>query len=177
MPDHMKLRTLSAFAAATLALSLSACATRDLNTDAADLKTALAGEPVDVTLQSGSLKLTSTADYLYPSGGWELRPGVPLLSKMVPTLSKLQRTNIMVAGYTDNTPIGPQLKSMGVTDNVQLSLNRAKAVVTFLQSQGVKPSLLSAQGFGDANPIASNATAEGRAKNRRVEITLTGDGS
>jgi chemotaxis protein MotB len=173
----MKLRISSAVAAATFALSLSACATMNLNTDAADLRTALAGEPVDVILQSGSLKLTSTADYLYPSGGWELRPGAPLLSKMVPTFVKLQHTNIVVAGYTDNTPIGAQLKSMGVTDNVQLSQNRANAVVTFFQSQGVKPNLLSAQGFGDANPVASNDTPEGKAKNRRVEITLTGDGS
>jgi len=53
----------------------------------------------------------------------------------------------------------------------------ADAVVTYFRSRGVNPNLLSAQGFGDANPIASNDTPEGRAKNRRVEITLIGDGT
>jgi outer membrane protein OmpA-like peptidoglycan-associated protein len=46
----------------------------------------------------------------------------------------------------------------------------------YMISQGVKPNLVSAQGFGDANPIASNATPEGRAQNRRVEITLANAG-
>ena len=44
----------------------------------------------------------------------------------------------------------------------------------FLVSQGVKPDLLSAQGFGEASPVASNATAQGRAKNRRVELSIAG---
>jgi chemotaxis protein MotB len=44
-------------------------------------------------------------------------------------------------------------------------------------SQGVKPNLVTAQGFGDANPVASNDTAAGRAQNRRVELTLAGSGN
>ena len=66
---------------------------------------------------------------------------------------------------------------MGVANNKELSYNRAVAAVDFLASQGVKRSLLSAQGFGEANPVASNDTPEGKAKNRRIEITLRGDGS
>jgi len=69
------------------------------------------------------------------------------------------------------------LKQMGVTSNKELSYQRAVAVVDFLASQGVKRNLLSAQGFGDADPVASNDTPEGKAKNRRVEITLRGNGS
>ena len=46
----------------------------------------------------------------------------------------------------------------------------------YMISQGVKPSLISAQGFGDADPIASNDTVEGRAQNRRVELTLASTG-
>jgi hypothetical protein len=89
----------SVLAAVTLALALSACAAMmgsKLDKDADELKTALAGEPVEVTKQDGSIKLTSSADYLYPSGGWELRPGAPLLSKMVPTLSRLEHTKIVI---------------------------------------------------------------------------------
>jgi chemotaxis protein MotB len=53
-----------------------------------------------------------------------------------------------------------------------LSQKRADAVMQYLIAQGLKPDLVSAQGFGDANPVASNDTAQGRAKNRRVELTL-----
>jgi chemotaxis protein MotB len=47
----------------------------------------------------------------------------------------------------------------------------------YMISQGVNPNLVAAQGFGDANPVASNATPEGRAQNRRVELTLANTGS
>jgi chemotaxis protein MotB len=47
----------------------------------------------------------------------------------------------------------------------------------FMISQGVNPSMVSAQGFGDADPVASNDTPEGRARNRRVELTLAGSGN
>lgn len=163
-----------------LALILSGCASmmgNKLDQDADELKSALAGEPVQITKEDDSLKLISSADYMFPSGGWQLRPGAPVLSKMVPTLSKLQHTKIVVGGFTDNTPVGPQLERAGIPNNRVLSSRRADSVVTYLQSQGVNPNLLSAQGFGDTNPVAPNDTPEGRAKNRRVDITLTGDGA
>ena len=145
--------------------------------DVADqLRTALAGESVTVT-QQGPVTLTSSADSMFPSAGWELNPGVPVLSKIVPTLSKLQHTEIVVGGYTDNATVGPQLQSMGVSNNLDLSCKRAASVVNYLSSQGVNPNLLSAQCFGDTRPVAPNDTPEGQAKNRRVNITLTGDGT
>ena len=58
-----------------------------------------------------------------------------------------------------------------------LSQRRADNVAQFMISQGVNPSLVSTQGFGDANPVASNDTADGRAQNRRVEIVLAGPGN
>jgi len=150
--------------------------------DVADrLKTDLAGEPVTVR-QQGPVTLTSRADVMFPSGGWELKQGVPaqempLLSKIVPTLAKLQHTEIVVGGYTDNTPIGPQLQSAGITSNLHLSCMRAASVVGYLVSQGVNPNLLSAQCFGATHPVEPNDTPDGQAKNRRVDITLTGDGT
>jgi chemotaxis protein MotB len=142
-----------------LALSMAGCANH-LQTVDDQLTTALAGEPVIITQQSsggalggvlhqnGTITLTSSADYLYPSGGWQLRPGAPVLSKMVPTFRNFQHTTITVLGYTDSTPVGPQLQRMGISDNVELSLKRASEVVAFFQSQGVNPNLLSAKGFG-----------------------------
>jgi chemotaxis protein MotB len=173
---------------ASLALSLTACANHLQSVDG-QLTTALAGEPVVITQQSsggtlgglmgqnGTITLISSADYLYPSGGWQLRPGAPVLAKMVPTFRNFQHTAVTVLGYTDNTPVGPQLQRMGISDNVELSLKRASEAVAYFQSQGVNPNLLSAKGFGEANPVASNGSAAGRAKNRRIEIVLNGDGT
>jgi chemotaxis protein MotB len=145
--------------------------------DVADqLRTALAGESVTVT-QQGPVTLTSSADAMFPSAGWELNPGAPVLGKIVPTLSKLQRTEIVVSGYTDNATVGPTLQSAGISNNLDLSCKRAASVVVYLVSKGVNPNLLSAQCFGETRPVAPNDTPEGKAKNRRVNITLTGDGT
>jgi chemotaxis protein MotB len=173
----MTRRKLWLLAAATLALGMSGCASMKLKWVADDLKAALAGEPVEVSSDNGAVKIRSSADYMFTSGGWQLKPGAPILSKMVPTLSKLQNTQILVAGYTDNTPVGSQLQQMGISNNYELSLKRANAAVEYLQSHGVNPHLLVTKGFGEDDPIASNDTPAGRAKNRRIEMTLTGDGS
>ena len=82
----------------------------------------------------------------------------------------------MVDGYTDNLPIAPELKAR-FPSNWQLSAARATGVVQYLQAQGVNPNLMSAQGFGDTHPVAANDTPQGRAKNRRIEITLRGPGN
>jgi outer membrane protein OmpA-like peptidoglycan-associated protein len=145
---------------------------------AEQLRTALAGESVTVTQQGPvTLTLTSSADSLFPSAGWQLNPGAPVLSKIVPTLSKLQRTQIVVSGYTDNDAVSPTLQSAGISNNLDLSCKRAASVVVYLVSKGVDPNLLSAQCFGETRPVAPNDTPEGKAKNRRVNITLTGDGT
>jgi chemotaxis protein MotB len=82
-----------------------------------------------------------------------------------------------VKGYTDNAPVGPALQRQGITSNQVLSQKRAENVMQYMTSQGVKPDLVAAQGFGDADPVAANDTAKGRAQNRRVELTLIGSGS
>jgi outer membrane protein OmpA-like peptidoglycan-associated protein len=147
---------------------------------AEQLKSALAADPVEVTQRVGvtqkvgSVTLTSSADAMFPSGGWQVPSPAPLLDKMLPTLSKLQHTKIAVGGYTDNVPVGEELKAKGVSSNLDLSAERAVSIANYLTSHGVKSDLVSAHGFGETNPVASNDTPEGRAKNRRVDITLTG---
>jgi chemotaxis protein MotB len=175
----MHRRQFSYLAAGTLVLGVAACGMMGSKLGQVDdqLKTALAGEPVQVTQQDGSVTLTSSADAMFPSGGWQVPANAPLLNKMLPTLSQLQTTKIVVGGYTDTTPVGPQLRSMGISNNLDLSSKRAASVVNYLAAHGVNPNLLSAQGFGETHPVASNDTPEGRAKNRRVDIVLTGDGT
>jgi chemotaxis protein MotB len=80
----------------------------------------------------------------------------------------------LVNVFTDNTPVGPGLERQGVSSNQVLSQRRADNVMQYMISQGVKPDLVAAQGFGDQQPIAPNNSTQGRAQNRRVEITLAG---
>jgi len=95
---------------------------------------------------------------------------------IVPILAPKQQAKLLVNGYTDNVPIGPGLMRQGITSNLELSQKRADTVMQFLIAQGVTPSLVAAQGFGEQDPVASNDPPEGRAQNRRVELTLAGAG-
>ena len=118
------------------------------------------------------------SDLLFPSGSWQMPPAAAqTMAKMAPILAPFQKTTIIVTGYTDNVPIGPELRQQGVDSNQQLSLKRAQTVANFLVSQGVNPNLVFARGLGDADPVAPNDTPQGRAQNRRVELTLTGPGT
>ncbi len=125
-----------------------------------------------------AIKVTVNDQLLFPSGDWQMPPQAQqTIAKMAPILAPMQTTKIMVNGYTDNVPIGAGLKRQGVTTNLILSQRRADNVMQFMISQGVNPSLISAQGFGEADPVASNDTEDGRAQNRRVELTLSGSGN
>jgi chemotaxis protein MotB len=66
------------------------------------------------------------------------------------------------------------LRNQGIASNQVLSQKRADAVMQYLISQGLNPNLVTARGLGDSNPVASNDTAQGRAKNRRVDLSLAG---
>jgi chemotaxis protein MotB len=125
-----------------------------------------------------AIKVTLNDQLLFPSGGWQMPDDAQqTIAKMAPILAPMQQTKITVNGYTDNVPIGPGLKRQGVTSNQILSEKRADNVMQFMISKGVNPSLISAQGFGEADPVASNDTPEGQAQNRRVELTLAGSGN
>jgi len=138
----------------------------------------IASQQVHITRLQGAIKVAVNSELLFPSGGWQMPPAAAqTIAKMAPILAPFQQTTIIVTGYTDNVPIGPELRAQGVDSNQQLSLKRAQAVANFLISQGVNPNLVSARGLGDADPVASNDTPQGRAQNRRVELTLAGTGT
>jgi chemotaxis protein MotB len=138
----------------------------------------IASNQMQIARLQGAIKVTVNGELLFPSGGWQMpATAQQTIAKMAPILAPMQETTIVVNGYTDNTPIGPELMREGVTSNLILSQKRADNVMQFMISQGVKPNLVTAQGFGDANPVASNDTAAGRAQNRRVELTLAGSGN
>ena len=126
----------------------------------------------------GAIKYTVNSDLLFPSGSWQMSAdGKEIIAKMARTLAAEQQERLLVNGYTDDAPIGVGLKRQGVTTNQMLSQRRAEAVMQYMISQGVKPNLVAAQGFGEMQPVAPNNTAPGRAQNRRVEVTLAGAGA
>src|SRR6202030_1391911 len=95
-----------------------------------------------------------------PEGGYQLSPAgkAELSNNIVPKLTGLQNAKVVVYGYTDNLPVGPQLQRAGINDNLTLSSRRAGDVVTYLVAQGVNPNIISAKGFGDTHPVAPNDT-------------------
>jgi chemotaxis protein MotB len=124
-------------------------------------------------------KFVEAGDMLFPEGSFQLSPAgrAELANNIVPKLQGLQNAKVVVYGYTDNTPVGPALQRQGVPDNLVLSTRRGSTVVTFLVSQGVSPNIISAKGFGETHPEASNNTPQGRSANRRIEITVQGPGA
>jgi len=172
--------------ASVMALILAACVPAQqynaLENDYNQLNQRLSGEisqqQVHITRLQGAIKVAVNSDLLFPSGSWEMPPSAAqLIAKMAPILAPFQQTTIIVTGYTDNVPIGPELRQQGVDNNQQLSLKRAQTVANYLVSQGVNPNLVSARGLGDADPVAPNDTPADRAKNRRIEITVQGPGA
>jgi len=120
-----------------------------------------------------AMAYTVNSDLVFKSGSWEMSErGKDIIAKLSEKLAPTQQNKLMVSGYTDDQPIGPGLQKRGVTSNQDLSLKRADAVRQFLISRGVKPNMVTTQGFGQADPVASNSTAQGRAQNRRVVLSV-----
>jgi len=168
-----------ATAAGTLCLSaliLSACVSQSQYDAAVAENQRLKAQ---LAAMQAEQKYVEAADLLFPSGGFQLSPAgqAELANSIVPRLKGLQNAKIVVYGYTDNTPVGPELQRQGIPDNLVLSTRRAATVANFLISQGVNPNIVSAKGVGDTRPVAPNDTPQGRAQNRRIEITVQGPGA
>jgi chemotaxis protein MotB len=137
-----------------------------------------ATEQSQLTRMQQEQKWVVAGDMLFPEGGYQLSAnGKQALNQYVPKLQNLQNAKLVVYGYTDNLPVGPTLQRSGIANNIDLSSRRADNVVAYLESQGVNLSVISAKGFGDTHPVASNDAPDGRAKNRRIEIVLEGPGA
>ena len=107
---------------------------------------------------------------LFDSGKAELRrSATPVLENVAKVLKEVPDQPIGVEGHTDNVPI----KRSGWADNKTLSIARANAVVEYLvEKQGIDRNRITAIGYGEEHPLASNRTRAGRQKNRRVEIVI-----
>ena len=153
----------------------SAAQAAQSSADIAALKKEIDAGKVHVSRLQNAIKYTVNSDLLFRSGSWEMsKEGQEVIAKLVPQLAPFQQAKLVVNGYTDNAPVGRALQRQGVTSNEVLSQKRAEAVMAYLTAHGVKPDMISARGLGEADPVASNSTAQGRAQNRRVEVTLAG---
>jgi chemotaxis protein MotB len=125
-----------------------------------------------VTTRHGRVVLQLHNDVLFDTGEADVKPaGKQALAEVAATLRGVGAKRFQVAGHTDTQPITTDKKKLFPT-NWELSSARAIAVVKLLTAQGVDPSMLSAAGYGQYDPVAPNATPDGMAKNRRIEITL-----
>ena len=132
-------------------------------------------ESKDVTISQlqGKLTVNILDRVLFDSGEAVLKPaGQTVMQKIGDLLAKHPELKIHVIGHTDNIPIRPSAHGK-FASNWELSTARALAAVHFLtESAGVDPRRVGAVGYGEYRPIADNATAEGRARNRRIAITI-----
>jgi chemotaxis protein MotB len=125
-----------------------------------------------ITELKGKLTVDVVDKVLFDSGQAEIKPeGLAVLKKVVDILIPVTDKIIRVEGHTDNVPIKGGLAKRYPT-NWELSAARAITVTRYLENEGLDPALLSAAAFGEYQPVADNATAEGRAKNRRIAIVL-----
>ena len=124
---------------------------------------------VQVTIRDGRMVIQLPNDVLFDSGKVDIKPrGRQSLAEVAGALRSLPGRHLQVAGHTDNVPIS----SARFASNWELSSARGVEVVRFLLKQGVEPGALAAAGYAEFDPIATNDSSEGRATNRRIEITL-----
>lgn len=127
------------------------------------------GEFVYVYTEGERIIIRIKGTILFPSGDVELFEDVlPVFDDIRSLFEKYSDYNIDIKGYTDNQPI----TTARFPSNWELSAVRATTVLRFFIDQGIDPIRMSATGYADLFPIASNETIEGRAQNRRVEFVL-----
>lgn len=131
----------------------------------ADLRRQTAGTGVDVIRQGDELILRMPSGITFAYDRYDIQPQFrQTLDQVAQTLSAYNQTYIDVLGHTDSTGSDAY--------NQTLSERRAQSVAGYLTAHGVQPARIATRGYGESAPIATNATEEGRAANRRVEIKV-----
>ena len=129
------------------------------------LRKELVGTGVQVKELNGQVYLIMPGNITFDTNEAFIKKSFqPVIVSIAKVLKEYNKTFIQVNGYTDSTGSD--------AINNPLSVKRANAVADFLKVQGISANRIVANGYGSANPIASNATASGREQNRRVEIVL-----
>ena len=124
---------------------------------------------LNVKIRRGKMVLELPSAILFESGKADLsEDGQATLKEVAKVLVKIRRREFQVAGHTDNVPI----RSSNFASNWELSTARSVVVVKFLQKHKLNPKNLSAAGYSEYQPAATNKTDKGKQLNRRIEIVL-----
>jgi outer membrane protein OmpA-like peptidoglycan-associated protein len=136
---------------------------RNMDRQAAEIKQTVPG--ATVIRQGEGIIVKFDTGILFDVDQTNVKPAAQTnLQNLASSLKKNGETNIMIIGHTDNTGTAAH--------NMDLSVRRADAVKNYITGNGIDASRLTTQGKGETEPIADNATAKGRAQNRRVEIVI-----
>jgi len=131
----------------------------------AKLRKQMAGTGVDVVRKGDNITLDMPGGVTFATDSSQINPAFdPVLDKVAQTLVEYNQTVIQVAGHTDSTGSHAY--------NMKLSEQRAGSVKSYLASRGVPAPRIHTVGAGPDHPVADNSTPDGRAQNRRVEITI-----
>ena len=124
--------------------------------------------------KNGKVYVSMENKLLFPSGSWTVsNEGKNAVEQLAEVLAKNPDIAILIEGHTDTDKIMGNLGG-GITNNWDLSTKRATAIVNIIeQTNGIDKKNLTAAGRSEFAPIASNSSAEGKAKNRRIEVILT----
>jgi len=138
-----------------------------------EMRAALESKDVTISQLQGKLTVNILDRVLFDSGEADLKPdGEAVLRKVGAILTEHPNLKVHVIGHTDNVPIRAAARSR-FPSNWELSTARATAAVRFLtEKAGVDPRRLGALGYGEFRPVADNSTSEGRARNRRIAISI-----
>ena len=141
-----------------------------------EMRNDLESKDVTISKLQGKLTVNILDRVLFDSGEAELKPdGQAVMLKIAAFLAEHPELKIHVIGHTDNVPIRGNAR-LRFPPNWELSTARALAAVRFLTERaGVDPRRLGAVGYGEYRPVADNSTPEGRARNRRIAITILPD--
>jgi chemotaxis protein MotB len=138
-----------------------------------EMRAALESKDVTISKLQGKLTVNILDHVMFDSGEADVKPeGEAVLTKVAAILAQHPELKIHVIGHTDNVPIRAGARAR-FPSNWELSTGRATAAVRFLTERaGVDPTRLGAVGYGEFRPVADNTTPEGRARNRRIAITI-----
>lgn len=125
---------------------------------------------LQVSMRHGRMVVKLPAEILFASGSADLsKGGQAALTEVAAILKQMPERRFMIAGHTDNVPVGPP---SAFKNNLQLSTARAETVTEQLIAAGMNPAHLSASGYSEYEPVRENSSEAGRRENRRIEIVL-----
>ncbi|MDN2483322.1 OmpA family protein [Vibrio astriarenae] len=131
----------------------------------AELRQELLNSGVQIERNGERIELIIASDISFNSGGYDLQPSIkPTLDSIAKVMNRYPESNLLIEGHTDSTG--------SLELNELLAKARANSVQTALTSSGLEYNRTRTQGFGPHKPMCDNATPEGRACNRRVELTI-----